>query len=1073
MSQLAHHPAYLLIEDQLDALGQKYRLLRLLRGAMLFIACAVLSSLAASLTAHCTGPGAWAVLAFVLWIAWIIASLSVWLLRPLLLRPRPLEIARLVEARIPGLHNGLTNSILLTHADDLGANPWLAQILEEILHTSRSQSLDDAVKLSDLRALCLRLLAILAPVLLLALLWPTPFVHGWSQMFRPTVFVQQTGKMKIVDVQPRDVTLITGQPLEITVCATGPGAPESASAPPPDARIIFDTKLPAATVSPIQNPDQTLRYTYRVEHVDQPMKYRVEVGDAQTSQFTVTLVRQVKLQDLSLSITPPAYTRQASRSIHLKPEEIEKTPLTVLQGSRVELTATVDVPVNAAMLQIGESAPVPAKTLSDGRTFIGTLTVTDDAPVAVLLTDGAGQIIARLPEQALFLHCTKDAPPTIDMKWPTQDASVPPQQELKIQAVLKDDLGLSASRVLMASAADQPLVPAPAGDKTYSDRPIASELSFILPVAAELRKHGQSIWVQFEAVDNRELSSLLKDGGPQTYASPKFEIKFRDVQQIAKEDKEKTDKLRQRLMEMLKLQQNLHTQTIAYKPTDKAIMPKVNAGQTDLRRLMQQTATTFTFDENTKVVQKTLLMLAVNPAKEAIELSAAVQAEPVQKQQFTLASDLQSRQRRIISTLESLLALLNITPDPTTQPTTREGGDLANKKETFEKLNEALKEFMKEEQRILDQTAALAKKPVDNFTDADKKLLEDLALAQEKMEAFMQEKINDFSKNAEQDMSNAALLKEMMEVYSEVTMAKGALKEKATEIAVALEESGLELAKEISSNLEKWLSDKPDRQKWTMEDPVEKTDTPMAELPKELEDMVGELMEEQEDLFEEMEDTNANWTDSLDKGAGWDAADGPHRQHERQGRHRQSASQQQRDGRPRRRGPLGQEPGRVRRGNRHRQRRTQHPHAPRSHPPSPRARSRTRAKTPSAAPPAAARSPARAGAGLEGPRPSQDQAGDAASRPEAGRGPQQRRAPESPVPARPLRQLQAPGIHRPHAAHRIRHSFQSLPNRPAPPRCPARCHGHLQAPARRPRPRPARHHPPPPAPSSRRRSTTP
>ena len=46
----------------------------------------------------------------------------------------------------------------------------------------------------------------------------------------------------------------------------------------------------------------------------------------------------------------------------------------------------------------------------------------------------------------------------------------------------------------------------------------------------------------------------------------------------------------------------------------------------------------------------------------------------------------------------------------------------------------------------------------------------------------------------------------------------------------------------------------------------------MAELPKELEDMVGELMEEQEDLFEEMEDTAANWADSIDKGAGWDTA---------------------------------------------------------------------------------------------------------------------------------------------------------------------------------------------------------
>jgi hypothetical protein len=69
--------------------------------------------------------------------------------------------------------------------------------------------------------------------------------------------------------------------------------------------------------------------------------------------------------------------------------------------------------------------------------------------------------------------------------------------------------------------------------------------------------------------------------------------------------------------------------------------------------------------------------------------------------------------------------------------------------------------------------------------------------------------------------------------------------------------------------------DTPDRLKWSMEDPLTRTDTPMPELPEELEDMIGELMENEEDLLEEAEDANANWADSLDKGAGWDTMDGP------------------------------------------------------------------------------------------------------------------------------------------------------------------------------------------------------
>ena len=328
-------------------------------------------------------------------------------------------------------------------------------------------------------------------------------------------------------------------------------------------------------------------------------------------------------------------------------------------------------------------------------------------------------------------------------------------------------------------------------------------------------------------------------------------------------------------MEMIKSQRSLHDTTVAWKSTDAAGMKKIGAGQDDLRKSMRQTAETFDFAPADRVIQKTLQMLAINPASEAVDLATAIVNEPAEKEKLSLCSDLQSRQRRIISTLESLLAILANATEPTTQPT-KSGGDLKNEADAIKKLDDALKQYMAQQQKLLDQTANLAKKPVDRFDDNDKKQLDDLAMAQEKLDAFMQERVADFSKLAEQDMSNSTLLKELMEVYSEVTMAKDALNQKAVEIATPAEENGLELAKELSSNLEKWLPDSPDRQQWKMEDPIDgKTDVPMAELPKELEDMVGELMEQQEDLFDEMEDANSNMADSMDKGAGWDAMDGP------------------------------------------------------------------------------------------------------------------------------------------------------------------------------------------------------
>ncbi|MFW6107448.1 MAG: hypothetical protein ACOC8A_02035, partial [bacterium] len=91
----------------------------------------------------------------------------------------------------------------------------------------------------------------------------------------------------------------------------------------------------------------------------------------------------------------------------------------------------------------------------------------------------------------------------------------------------------------------------------------------------------------------------------------------------------------------------------------------------------------------------------------------------------------------------------------------------------------------------------------------------------------------------------------------------------------ALEDNGLMLAEKLTKQLEKWLPDTPDRDRWQMEEPLtDGYETPMAELPKELEDIVGDLMEEEEDLQQEIEDATSAWSDSMD-AAGWDAMDGP------------------------------------------------------------------------------------------------------------------------------------------------------------------------------------------------------
>ena len=89
------------------------------------------------------------------------------------------------------------------------------------------------------------------------------------------------------------------------------------------------------------------------------------------------------------------------------------------------------------------------------------------------------------------------------------------------------------------------------------------------------------------------------------------------------------------------------------------------------------------------------------------------------------------------------------------------------------------------------------------------------------------------------------------------------------------EQSGLENAAELMHNLERWIADKPDKVKWLMEEPLAPADIALAELPSELEDIVGDLIDKEENMTEDVEDVSSSWLDSMDKGAGWDAVDGP------------------------------------------------------------------------------------------------------------------------------------------------------------------------------------------------------
>jgi len=309
-----------------------------------------------------------------------------------------------------------------------------------------------------------------------------------------------------------------------------------------------------------------------------------------------------------------------------------------------------------------------------------------------------------------------------------------------------------------------------------------------------------------------------------------------------------------------------------------AVLADIKQKQLEIREAVLAVAADMRVENSTeKKIRQVLYALSGNELVTIIQALEVITSSRDDAAVKAAVKKLLAAQEKAITVLEKVLGVISQMEQVVQKgEPDEEGHDIPDDvKEKVKELQDKLKEFIEEQKKVIEATQDLAKTPVDDFTPEDEQKLKQLEGIEDDWSKFLKEAHSDISKLPEQDFSNPNLLKELLEIYSEVEMAKDALSKKAVEIAVPVEEAGAELAESLTTHIEKWLLDKPDREKWSMEEPLQDYETPMAELPSELEDLIGDLMEEEEDLFEDAEDVSSGWSDSLDKGAGWGTADGP------------------------------------------------------------------------------------------------------------------------------------------------------------------------------------------------------
>ncbi len=891
-----------IVREQLRTLWQRRRAVRLAVGL-----CAVAATVSGVILIVTFAAGYWqdqppTVLRWTLLIAAVaavVAAVTFGIVRWATWRQNPSQNARYAEQVFGGsLDNRLINTLQLS-AGAVGDPVYIAAAIDESVARVRALDMAEAVSTRGLRRWALVAAVCLLGLAAMAVFQGPRVSRAMSAVFRPGSYVPTVGSLRILSFTPRDAELYTGQSVNVVVAIDNDSGADHRAR-------LFRRAADGGEFTELAMMPATDRKTHSLllAALTEDVQYYVRVGDtrapADREYYTITVIDRPGVAGLDATLTYPDYA-----GVPADPRTNIAGPIQTLTGTEVALKLRLNHATASAQLQFRGVAPVAMARGDGGLTYSHSFVVAKDTGYRISLRDMTGRELQALPEgssgaavamvggptpsDGFFpIVATPDALPKVSFISPAPSAhkTVAPGAIVPMEFVVEDDYGLARARLLL-------------GRKTRPDETVSSfDTAATFPLAGV--KHAEpthqltipadtpsgTILVYYAAAtDNRK--RRLGDVGPWEGESIRQEILVLAADQIAAAADSRFQRLQEMLMNLLRIQTkgkllHLFARSRADAPGKFVEQAKaVAAVQQQLKAEAVQVLATFPFDAATLVgVKKPLSQLADRDMTDAIAQARVLASVADLAGRAGPSEHLLGTQDKILDVLQLLLAHLPGTTRKDDDPKLRQtpGGDLPPEhQEKLKDLAEQLDEFLDANNKAIAAAELLAKKPVDQLTEDDQKLLNELAATQDKWEKFLNEKFADFSKLAQQDFSNPSVLKELLSIKTDVTMAKDALSQPAKEVSTATDSmsSAGENAEELTANLEKWLPDTPDRTKWNMEDPGGQDNLELPELPSELEDLVGDLLEQEEDLFEEMADVTSKAADSMDKGIGWDAMDGP------------------------------------------------------------------------------------------------------------------------------------------------------------------------------------------------------
>ena len=673
-----------------------------------------------------------------------------------------------------------------------------------------------------------------------------------------------------------DVTIVEGENLDVQVTAEFNGTPQFAPSVKPEivwqenAGEVPVSKTGGETVAMNPVSKKPWTYVYTFSDVRRPFAFRVFGFDTYTRGIHVNVQPLPRLQTVEFRLTPPAYTGQKPVALAGPP-----APVAALPGSELAMLLTVQ-PVVSDVKWV-EATRTTALQIVAGKWTASTV-IQVAGPYEVLATDVQSRPVT-LARGAIRLE--SDNPPEVDFITDDRNRFATLGAMVKLEVQAKDDFGVRAIQITARPAEqEQP----PVILKTWSyigppGNPGPLREIFHLVVDPQRFTAGNSYLLEAVADDFCPNGQLGK--------SRPIVLRVRSVAELSLASNDPLSDGFESLKRAVALQESANSLTANLtahlnEAVQKRDLNRHQAGiadkQSQARRQADAALTAFRQVPDGKSYAAMLTPIVEGEMPWVLGDVGKLAGEKREELPALLAG-VQKREEFILNALLSLLGQIadarKEKPPVEKALKVEKNPPVVNADSLFRDMKDDMQQFAREQEKILERSKTLLDKRPEDLTKEEEKILGELAREESKWSKFFEEKLTDFAKLPTQDFADGALAKELNAVYQEIEKAAQELYAKKVELAVPQEQSGLENAKEFVQNLERWLSNKPDFQKWMMEEPPTPADIALAELPAELEDITGELLDKEEAMKDDVEDVTSSWLDSMDKGVGWDAADGP------------------------------------------------------------------------------------------------------------------------------------------------------------------------------------------------------